>query len=996
MNSNSIVYSVMAVFFLCLVNVTHDALSAEIETTYTDGTSVDESGCDYWNTSDFWRTLTINKLEECLRQGVDPNVRGEHGFTPLHWATHYTENPVVIKTLVDAGADPNALDKYGLSPLYWATSFDAPKTPAVIMALLDVGGYLNVRNGDGSTPLHQAAYEIKSPAVIKAMIDAGADPNERDFSGCTPLHSALGGEDNTVAFNVLMEAGADPNAQCNSGKTPLHWADDLTAIKILLEAGADPNARDVVGETRLHGGGVSAQVKVLVEAGADPNARDVYGETPLHKAAFNYENPSIIKALVQVGADPNARDEDGYTPLHMAGAINHFDPYLFDSDIPHRNRAMPIIIKALAEVGADPNARDENGGTPLHWAALYTEIPVVIKTLVDAGADPNTRDEDGETPLHKAASRNENPAVIKVLVEAGADPNARDVNGDTPLHRAVESIYISITVIQALMDVGADLNTYNRYGMGPLATAVDNNANAEVVASLLKAYLPDGVINDQLSLTQRGLHKSTCWFKHDINWPNKECFFMVVNEKPDDELSSPIAFPVVRFVTSGSIPKSNPILHLGGGGPGSSMELEQNPHYHVWDQYKDLVGSSGRDLYVIDPRGVGMGHPSLRCTGIHHALKSALAETLTLKEEQERLLTSYRGCKEFLDREGYNLSYYDSATVARDVELLRRALGVNQWVLFGGSYGSRYALTVARDFPDSVEAMILQSAAFPNLRYTDLFAEMLDRAFETVFTWCGNVGTCDTDLLRNRFWNLVHALDETPLVLDEFPMDQKFTDQLKLVTVGFHLTGRRLVEVIFAALYDGDFFSAFPDLVDELERGKTRVLEDAVATYLSLYLDNSFNDPVWYSHYCGEEYPFVDFDLARRNAQAATDYVGDLTNIYLSSYQSICQLWDVIAAGPVEGEPVKTSIPTLFLQGALDPVTPNYYLNDQLRYFDHYEVLVFDDSSHWGSIGGACAMEAAGYFIEYKHLEDKYVQCAKSEKRLEKSLDYLTTTAEME
>ena len=70
----------------------------------------------------------------------------------------------------------------------------------------------------------------------------------------------------------------------------------------------------------------------------------------------------------------------------------------------------------------------------------------------------------------------------------------------------------------------------------------------------------------------------------------------------------------------------------------------------------------------------------------------------------------------------------------------------------------------------------------------------------------------------------------------------------------------------------------------------------------------------------------------------------------LYDFQRNCELWDVTAADTIEGDPVITSIPTLFMQGALDPVTPIDYLSDQLKHFQHHAVLVFEDSSHWGSV----------------------------------------------
>lgn len=38
------------------------------------------------------------------------------------------------------------------------------------------------------------------------------------------------------------------------------------------------------------------------------------------------------------------------------------------------------------------------------------------------------------------------------------------------------------------------------------------------------------------------------------------------------------------------------------------MDFETDP-FGIWGKYEALVSGSGRDLYVIDPRGIGMLYP---------------------------------------------------------------------------------------------------------------------------------------------------------------------------------------------------------------------------------------------------------------------------------------------------------------------------------------------------------------------------------------------------
>ena len=918
--------------------------------------------CKNWNTPEFFRESAGSALQSCLDSGANPNERTALDISPLHYAAQYSESPTVVAALAEAGADPNAPRDDGRTPLHVAAQYS--ESPAVVAALADAGADPNARDDDGWTPLHYVAQYSESPTVVAALAEAGADPNTPGADGgWTPLHIAAQSSEHPAVVTALADAGADPNAPSGDGRTALHYAarfnESPAVVATLADAGADPNAPRDDGRTPLHVAArfneFPAVVAALAEAGANPNAPRDDGRTPLHVAAQYSESPTVVAALAEAGADSNTPSDAGWTPLHYAARFNEF----------------PAVVAAFAEVGADPNARYEDGRTPLHVAAQYSESPAVVAALADAGADPNARDKDGWTPLHYAAQFNESPAVVAALADAGADPNAREEYGWTPLHYAAQ-FNESPAVVAALVDAGADPGAYENMGWSALAIATMWNPNPKIPAELLRAHLSDEAVDEGQQLRQKGLHPAACWFEHDKTWPHKMCFFMVVNEDPKDKSSTLIAFPVVRFFTGNSVPDRNPILHLGAGGPGIPMSLEVNPEA-VWANYKGLVSDSGRDLYVMDPRGVGMAHPRLHCAEAYESVRDALASDMTRAEEIELWLAGYRDCKARLDEEGRDLSHYNSSAVAQDVELLRRELGAEQWILWGGSYGARYALTIARDSPGSVEAMILNGAAFPNVGVAGVesLAEDIERTFERAFSWCERNGICNSETLRTRFWKLIRDLDEAPMVVNHLPFHLSETYGVKRLT----LTGSRLFALVLSAFYDAEFLADFPELVDELRRGRTHVLKDALATWFSLYIDNFYSDPVGSAHFCAEQHPFVDYAMARRNAQATGGYIGNAANSDLDWMQANCRIWGIVAAGSVEGQAVRTSVPTLFLQGALDPATPVHYLHDQLRYFESHEVVVFNDSSHWGSVYDSCAMEVAGYFVKHRRLEEVHRKC---------------------
>jgi ankyrin repeat protein len=96
---------------------------------------------------------------------------------------------------------------------------------------------VHVRDKDGSTPLHGAAWKGHA-AVAALLLDAGAAVNARsqnEHYGDTPLHAAAHGNQRAVA-ELLIDRGADVNAVSCNGRTPLQETalHNATAVARLL------------------------------------------------------------------------------------------------------------------------------------------------------------------------------------------------------------------------------------------------------------------------------------------------------------------------------------------------------------------------------------------------------------------------------------------------------------------------------------------------------------------------------------------------------------------------------------------------------------------------------------------------------------------------------------------------------------------------------------------------------------------------------------------
>ena len=279
-------------------------------------------------------------VAEAIAQGCDVNARDTRQGTPLHYAS---DQPLIVRPLLDAGADPNVSNDLGRTPLHGAVS--DPETNHsnrrdVLTALLQAGADPNVSDHRGQTPLHDAATLPRETATpVRQLLDAGADPTARDELGNLPLHYAAAhpAEYRAKAVDYLLNAGDGVNIQNNSGKTPLHWAaarpgrDQAQTIGRLLQAGADPTTQDQLGNLPLHYAAAAAgetragAVGHLLKTQLGVNAQNHSGNTPLHNAVLHAGEgqAKTIACLLDAGADPTLTNPRGESPLDLAASLKN-------------------------------------------------------------------------------------------------------------------------------------------------------------------------------------------------------------------------------------------------------------------------------------------------------------------------------------------------------------------------------------------------------------------------------------------------------------------------------------------------------------------------------------------------------------------------------------------------------------------------------------------------------------------------------------------------
>lgn len=168
------------------------------------------------------------------------------------------------------------------------------------------------------------------------------------------------------------------------------------------------------------------------------------------------------------------------------------------------------------------------------------------------------------------------------------------------------------------------------------------------------------------------------------------------------------------------IPAADPDRRIGTvfinpGGPGNSgVEMAQR-------EFGDILAQSlqGRfDVVGFDPRGVAGSDP-LHCFGSEEELIAFIERPPVFpyrRAQQRPFLDHWRSLgPECLDDQQAIARHMSTADVARDMDLLRRAVGDSRLTYLGVSWGSYLGTTYANLFPGRIRALAIDGVIEPRL-----------------------------------------------------------------------------------------------------------------------------------------------------------------------------------------------------------------------------------------------------------------------------------------
>ena len=237
------------------------------------------------------------------------------------------------------------------------------------------------------------------------------------------------------------------------------------------------------------------------------------------------------------------------------------------------------------------------------------------------------------------------------------------------------------------------------------------------------------------------------YYAQRLSWQSCDKYFECARLYVPFDYSRPagprFSLPVLKLPAADPASRVGALVINPGGPGGSGVEYALGARSGEFTQQVlnrfDIVG--------FDPRGVGGSLPAVRClTGpqldTYFATNGdpANAAQLATVVSESKLYAA-----ECARNAAALLPYMGTVNAAKDMDVLRAALGENALTYLGKSYGTYLGASYAQQFPSKVRALVLDGAVDPKasgLQLDVTQAAGFESAFSQFAAWCASQQGC--------------------------------------------------------------------------------------------------------------------------------------------------------------------------------------------------------------------------------------------------------------
>lgn len=389
---------------------------------------------------------------------------------------------------------------------------------------------------------------------------------------------------------------------------------------------------------------------------------------------------------------------------------------------------------------------------------------------------------------------------------------------------------------------------------------------------------------------------------------------------------------------------------LIAGGPGQSA-IESFPSVSV--AFRHIMRN--HDVILIDQRGTGQSE-KLVCEEAPDSMG------LDAEVDHEKMAQLARECRDSLQ---YDPSWFTTSMAVHDLENVRQKLGIEQWNMYGISYGTRVALHYLRRYPDSVRTLVLDAVVPPNKSLGPDIAALSQRSLDLIFKRCLEVQGCTQAFgdLSTPTMKLLESLEAQPRTVSFEDIatgklsTMEFTRQHLAVTIRLMSYSALTAAILPSMLHDAIVNDNFAPLARQSEQ-QSRSLGSALATGMH------------HAILCTEDAPFID------NTETSGDAETYLGEGVVTSLMASCENWPQGKIDSDFKEAVVSDTPTLILSGEADPITPPAYGDSLIDDLSNAKHIINPDQGHMQAPYG-CMPVLLAKFVESKDVSQLNTDCLK-------------------
>ena len=453
--------------------------------------------------------------------------------------------------------------------------------------------------------------------------------------------------------------------------------------------------------------------------------------------------------------------------------------------------------------------------------------------------------------------------------------------------------------------------------------------------------------------------------KQQISWEacdaGFECSSVAV---PLDHLNPDGQIFEISLIRKTGTQDLSPLL-INPGGPGASGVS------YIRDSYESLGTEKLRSNFQLigfDPRGVGESAPvtcsdmTLKDQIYYEESGFPLGSERDIEVSKDLLTRFATSCQE----SGLDVAYFNTQQAARDMDVIRAALGVEILDYLGYSYGTELGATYIALFPDRVGRFVLDGAVDPTLSSGESTVNQVagfDKAFRTYLADCLAQEECPFE----------GTVDDALKRVDELLLDLQTT---KLPSQSDREVGLTVALCgIFAALYSQ---ASWPYLTQAFEEafqgdGSTLLLladfyndKDPDGGYLS-----NINEANTAINCADERVAPEDFAMVKQSAMEASQVFGK----YFAFPELGCLGWPEGKSMVAIDYTVALEVGPLVIGTTGDPATPYQQAVSLAKTLSGATLLTFQGEGHTAYGSDTCVNDHVENYLLGENLGSAELIC---------------------